>query len=83
MIYNISYETLVGPKPLRIRFDEIDGFIRIYYGIRYLILFGSDKYDAIYNRIRYLTSLKSSFTCFLLTISRKPKLWFFTYGKKQ
>ena len=74
MIYNISYETLVGPKPLRIRVDEIDGFIRIYYGIRYLILFGSDKYDAIYNRIRYLTSLKSSFTSFLLTISRKPKL---------
>ena len=28
-----------------------------------LILFGSEKYEAIYNRIRYLTSLKSSITC--------------------
>ena len=29
----------MGAKPLRIRFDEIDGFIKIYDGIRYLILF--------------------------------------------
>ena len=26
-IYNISYKTLIGPKPLRIRFDKIDRFI--------------------------------------------------------
>ena len=30
----------MGSKPLRIRFDEIDGFIKIYDGIRYLVLFG-------------------------------------------
>ena len=34
-IYEISYKTSIGPKPLRIRFDKIDGFIRIYYGTRY------------------------------------------------
>ena len=28
--YDISYKTLVDSKPLRIRFDKIDGFIRIY-----------------------------------------------------
>ena len=38
-------------KPLRIRFNKIDGFIRIY-DTRYLVLFGSEKYDFIYNRIK-------------------------------
>ena len=38
-----------------------DGFIRIYDGTRYLTLFGSEKY-AIYNRIRYLISLRSGIT---------------------
>ena len=44
----------VSPKLLHIRFDKIDGFIRIYDGTRHLGLSGSEKYDAIYNRIRYL-----------------------------
>ena len=57
MIYNISYKTLIGSKPLRIRFDKIDEFIKIYDGTRYLVLAGSKKYDAIYNRIRYVLSL--------------------------
>ena len=52
LICDISYKTLIGPKPLRIRFDKIDGFIRIFDGTRYLVLFGSEKYDGIYNRIR-------------------------------
>ena len=62
LIYDISYKTLIGSKPLRIRFDKIDGFIRIYDGTRYLTLFGSEKCDAIYDRIRYLRSLKSGIT---------------------
>ena len=62
LIYDISYKTLIGSKPLRIRFDKIDGFIRIYDGTRYLTLFGSEKYDAICDRIRYLISLKSGIT---------------------
>ena len=56
LIYNISYKTLIGAKPLRIRFNKIDKFIRIYYGTRYLVLYGPEKYDAI--RIRYLMSQK-------------------------
>ena len=59
LIYNISYKTLIGAKPLPIRFDKIDGFIRVYNGTRYLVLFGLEKYNAIYNRIRYLISQKS------------------------
>ena len=58
LIYDISYITLVGLKTLRIRFDKINGCIRIYDGTRYLTLFGSE----IYNRIRHLISLKSSIT---------------------
>ena len=58
LIYDISYKTLADSKPLRIRFDKIDGFIRIYDGTRYLTLFGSEKYEPIYNRIRYLKSQK-------------------------
>ena len=29
LIYDISYKTSIGLKPLRIRFGKIDGFIRI------------------------------------------------------
>ena len=62
MIYDISYKTLIGPKPLNIRFDKTNEFIRIYDGTRYLVLLFSEKYDAIYNKIRYLVSLKGSVT---------------------
>ena len=30
LIYGILYKTFMGAKPLRIRFDNIDGFIQIY-----------------------------------------------------
>ena len=26
----MTYKTLIGPKPLQIKFDQIDGFIRTY-----------------------------------------------------
>ena len=32
LIYDISYKTLIDPKPLSIRLDKIDGLIRIYNG---------------------------------------------------
>ena len=52
----------MGAKPLRTMFDKIDEFITIYNGIRYLVLFGPERYDAIYDRIRYLISEKSGAT---------------------
>ena len=52
----------MGSQLLGIRFNEIDGFIKIYDGIRYLVLFGSEPYDGIYNLIRYLVSKKSGIT---------------------
>ena len=62
MIYDISYKTLIDSKSSCIRFDKIDGFIRVYGGARYLVLFGPEKYDAIYNRIKYLIGIKSGIT---------------------
>ena len=60
MIYNISCKNLFGLKPFHVRFDKIDGFIRIFCETRYLTYFGSEKYDTICNKSRYLISLKSS-----------------------
>ena len=40
LIYDISYKTFMSSKQLHIWFDKINGFIRIYDGIRYLVLFG-------------------------------------------
>ena len=39
LVYNISYKTLIDSKPLHIRFDKINEFIRVYDGTRYLVLF--------------------------------------------
>ena len=29
LVYNTSYKTLIAAKPLRIRLDKVDGFIRV------------------------------------------------------
>ena len=63
-VYNFSYKTLIDAKPMRIRFDKIDGFIIVYDGTRHLVLFRPEKYDAIYNRITYLICQKSGISCF-------------------
>ena len=68
LIYDISYKTLMGTKPLRIRFDKIDGFIKIYKGIRYLVLYDYERYNAIYDRIRYLISEKMLLQMVLIII---------------
>ena len=62
LFYDILYKTLIGAKPLRIRFDKVNEFIRVHDETRYLVLFDPEKYDAIYNRIRYLIRLKSGTT---------------------
>ena len=74
MVYKILYKNLFDSKLLRIRFDDVDGFIKVCDGIRYLVLFGSERYDAIYNRIRYLISQKSLLHMFFLIIMQKLKL---------
>ena len=51
MVYDISCKTLI----LRVRFDEVHGFITVYDGTRYLV-FLTLKNMMPYNRIRYLIS---------------------------
>ena len=62
MIYDISYKTLTDPKPLHHKFFKTVRIIIIYDGTRCLTLFGSEKCEAIYNRIKYLISQKSGTT---------------------
>ena len=42
LVYNISCKTLIDAKPLQIRFNKIDGFVRVYDGTSYLVLFESE-----------------------------------------
>ena len=35
-------------------FDKVDEFIRDYNGTKYLLSLGSEKYNAIFNSIRYI-----------------------------
>ena len=37
LVLKISYKNLITAKPLRIRFDKVDEFIRLYDGTRYLV----------------------------------------------
>ena len=62
LVYNISYKNLIDCSPLRIRVNKIDVFNRVYDKTRYLVLFGSEKYDSTYNRIKYLISIKNGIT---------------------
>ena len=47
LVYNISLKTLIGAKLLCIRFDKVDGLIKVYLGTRFLVLLGPGKYDNI------------------------------------
>ena len=50
----------MGSISLRIRFNEIDGFIKIYDGIRYLVLLSNSWYDKTCDRFKYLISKKAN-----------------------
>ena len=49
-------------KPLRLRFNKIDGFVKIHEKIRYLVLFDYSYCDEICDKIKYLISGKSCIT---------------------
>ena len=53
---------LICPKPLCIMFDKVDGFVVDYDGTKYLVLFGLETYDAIYDRIKYLNNITFGFS---------------------
>ena len=62
LTFDISYKTFMGAKALPIQFEKIDRFIKTYDGIRYLVLFAPERYNAIYDGINYLISEKSGIT---------------------
>ena len=64
----------MGAKPLHIWLEKIDGFIKIYDGIRYLVLFAPERYNAIYDRINYLTSEKVVLHILLIIILQESEL---------
>ena len=45
---------MIGAKLMHIRFDKVEGFMRVCYGTRHSVLFGPEKYDVIYNRVDIL-----------------------------
>ena len=57
-IWNINIDNIVISKLIETKTNSR----WLYYGTSYLLLFGSEKYGAIYNKISYLVSLKSSIT---------------------
>ena len=64
----------MGANPLRIRSDKVDGFVKMYDETRYLVLIGSERHDAIYNRIRNLISKKSVLQILLIVILQESEL---------
>ena len=71
VIYDISYKNLIGLKPLRIRFDKIDRFTRVYNGTRYLVFFDPEKNEAIHNTIRYLITQKKWYYVYFFPLLHK------------
>ena len=59
LIYNVACKTQYSTKPLHIIFDKVH--VRKYDGTEYLALFHSDeKYEKLFNKIRYLTMVKTN-----------------------
>ena len=65
-IYDISYKTVIGAKTLRIMFNKVNGFIRDYNTTNYLVLFGLEKNNAIFDRVRSYRIKKQYYICFSL-----------------
>ena len=74
LVHDISQKDFIGAKPLRIRFDKVNGFMRVYNTPKYLVLFGAQKFDFIYNRIGYLIEVKSGISFFSYFYSYDPLL---------
>ena len=52
----------MGSETLHIWFNKMDGFIKIYGGIRYLVLLGNNWHAESCDRISYLISEKRYYT---------------------
>ena len=74
-VYNISYKTLTGPKPLHIKFDKIHGFIIALNGKnKQLILFYYGLFNKICDKTKHLISKKVVLQIILIIILEKSEL---------
>ena len=72
LVYNILCKTSTRPWQLCIRFNKIDGFIRVLDGeIKDLVLFGYVLFDKTSDIIKYLTSKKLILQIVLIMILEK------------
>ena len=55
-------ETTDKSKEIDIKNCTCETDLLVYDGTKYLVLLGSEKYDSIYDRIRYLISVKNGAT---------------------
>ena len=63
LVYDIPYKTFMSPKPLHIRFDKLNGFVRVRGNeFRHLLLFDYGLFDEDDDKIKYLISEESGFT---------------------
>ena len=61
-VYDIFYKTSTVPKPLRISFDNIDGFTMVLdANTKHLVLFDYGLFDKICDKIKYLISKKTRY----------------------
>ena len=58
LIFDILYKTSTSAKPLHIRFNKIDVFIKIHYKIRHLVLLDYSYCEKICDKITYLINEK-------------------------
>ena len=74
-VYNISNKTPAGPKPLRIRFDTIDGYIISLDGkVRHLIFFDYGLFNKYLIRLNILEVKKLLLQLVLIIISERSQL---------
>ena len=64
LIYEISYKPFNGVRLLHIIFNKVSVCIISYVRALYSLLFGFEKYDTIFDRIRNFLLLKSGITFF-------------------
>ena len=55
--YEVLHKTFIFAESLCIIFDKVNVFIRDYGETKYLVLFETEKYDAIFHKIRYFIGL--------------------------
>ena len=62
LVYDILYKTSIGVETVRIKFNKIEGFIKIHDKIRYLVLFNYSYCNKMCYEIKYLLIEKGGIT---------------------